>query len=312
MQRHFLQSPEWADFQVALGHTTLQRSAKHYNLSALVERAHGKLGHFVSRMYLPYGPYAENKQGQKQALDYLDELAKLRRIDYIRIQPFGFVDETLLGRYGYVKQPRDAQPAHTRLVRLKGKTADAICSEFNATNRTMLRKNATLPFPVECSFTSRVDDIDDFLDMMRHTSQRSGAVFHSGTYFRTLLSVLGSQKAAGLVYAQVNAERLASALYLVDNANKTLFYLHAGSYDEARQHGAGNILLMELILKAKKMGMHRVDLFGVAPKDAGPDHRLSGISQFKRSFGGEDVAYSGTWEKPVNGLKYALVKRLRK
>jgi lipid II:glycine glycyltransferase (peptidoglycan interpeptide bridge formation enzyme) len=52
-------------------------------------------------------------------------------------------------------------------------------------------------------------------------------------------------------------------------------------------------------------------MFGVSPANQ-PNHRWAGFSKFKRSFGGYEVAYGGTWEKPIKQVRYSALKFARK
>ena len=51
-------------------------------------------------------------------------------------------------------------------------------------------------------------------------------------------------------------------------------------------------------------------MFGVAPKDE-KNHKWAGFSKFKRSFGGTEITYNGTYEKPLS-KKYKLLQLARK
>jgi lipid II:glycine glycyltransferase (peptidoglycan interpeptide bridge formation enzyme) len=60
--------------------------------------------------------------------------------------------------------------------------------------------------------------------------------------------------------------------------------------------------------------MKKYNFWGVAPIDS-KDHRFSGISIFKRGFGGEDVQYLHAQDLIINYPKYAInfgVEQLRK
>ena len=61
-------------------------------------------------------------------------------------------------------------------------------------------------------------------------------------------------------------------------------------------------------------GCRDFDLWGVPPPDAGPTHPWHGLGFFKAEFGGEEVAYTGAWERVLSsaGAKLiALDKRSR-
>ena len=53
-----------------------------------------------------------------------------------------------------------------------------------------------------------------------------------------------------------------------------------------------------------------MDLWGVAPADQ-PDHKWAGFTAFKKSFGGREVAYPGTWDLPVRKIRYGAYQFAR-
>jgi lipid II:glycine glycyltransferase (peptidoglycan interpeptide bridge formation enzyme) len=81
--------------------------------------------------------------------------------------------------------------------------------------------------------------------------------------------------------------------------------------DTHRKLSAGIPLLITLMADAKDRGLKHVDLWGVAPADQ-PDHKWAGFTAFKKSFGGREVAYPGTWDLPVKKLRYAAYQLARK
>lgn len=50
------------------------------------------------------------------------------------------------------------------------------------------------------------------------------------------------------------------------------------------------------IRAAAEAGCRDYDLWGVPPPGAGPEHPWHGLGFFKAEYGGEEVAYAGTWE----------------
>jgi lipid II:glycine glycyltransferase (peptidoglycan interpeptide bridge formation enzyme) len=59
-----------------------------------------------------------------------------------------------------------------------------------------------------------------------------------------------------------------------------------------------------MIFDAKARGKQHFDYYGVAPPHAPKTHKWAGFSQFKRSFGGREVEYAGTWEIPIKLARY--------
>ena len=67
-------------------------------------------------------------------------------------------------------------------------------------------------------------------------------------------------------------------------------------------------------MEAKRRGMKRYNLWGVAPLE-NAKHRFYSLSVFKRGFGGEDVSYLPAQDLVINYPKYLInyaVERIRK
>lgn len=311
--RHFLQSAYWADFHESLGTKVLRHQSKNGSFVAFLEKSHGKVGKFLTRLYLPYGPNAESDEQLSALLEEAETLAREQKADYIRVEPVGLtLDGAKMNALGYIKRPKPSQPEQTSVVDIKDKSVDEIVASMNATNRNLWRANSANTEGLSFRSSYNPEETAPLIDMMKTTAERLGLVFHDASYTKQMVSVLGPLKACGVVYAVHAGKELAGAQFAVDEESKTLYYLHAGSYFEARTYNAGNLLLTYLILLAHERGLECVDLFGVAPKDAGKDHPQAGFSSFKRSFGGQDVEYGGTWEKGINRIKYTLMTKVRK
>jgi len=311
--RHFLQSTDWADFHESLGTKVIRHQGKNGSFVAFSERSHGKVGKILSRLYIPYGPFVESKNQLKLLLADVELVAKKQAADYIRIEPTGCeLASKDLESLGYSRRVKPSQPEHTSILNIQNKTSDEIIAGMNATNRNLWRANALKADGLTFNTSYEPKDTAPLIDMMKTTAERLGLVFHDAHYTEQMITVLGPKMLAGVVYASHKGKPLAGAQFAIDSESKTLYYLHAGSYFEARAFNGGNLLLTYLILLAHECGIEAVDLFGVAPKDAGQDHPYAGFSSFKRSFGGDDYEYGGTWEKGLNKLKYKLMTTLRK
>ena len=304
-----LQGAEWSSFQQALGKEVIERSGSGWSYVAVLEKGYGKLGKHFSRLYVQYGPYAETKLDLKKALEDLEGVAKSRGVDYVRVEPIlSSMSVVDLKPYSYQKQKRTFQPEHTNWVDLE-KSDEEIVASFNATNRTAWRNAEKRGQQFEVVHEEA--DSVDFLHMMKLTAERTGSKFRDEHYLRTLIKALGHEKCAGVIYVSFEGKRIASALYVDDRQGSTRYYMYAGTEEEARKQGANGTLVSYLIMNAKENGLKRVDLFGVSPADASDSHPWAGFSKFKRSYGGEDVTFSGTWEKPVRSQRYFIMKLAR-
>lgn len=308
-RRHLLQSDEWALFQKAIGKKTIQHTANDWQYLAIEETGYGRVGKIFNRLYAPYGPSFKDKQALKNALKDLESEAKSLGCDYIRIEPICQDRAKLLGKIdGYKKIARTFQPALTLVIDLD-RPFEEILKDMSKTNRYLYKKAADNNIKFSTSYNSK--DLTKFLEMMNATSRRTRASFKPDSYYQQLISTLGPKKQAGIAYASVDKDILVGAIFVDDPEAQTRYYMFAGSFDKARKYSANSPLLTYLIEVAHKKGFKYFDLFGVsAIEDV--NHRWAGLSKFKRSFGGQEVKYMGTYEKPIKKLKYKAMSAARK
>jgi lipid II:glycine glycyltransferase (peptidoglycan interpeptide bridge formation enzyme) len=308
-ERHLLQSNEWALFQKATGKKIVQRSGSGWQYLAVLETGDGKIGKLFKRLYVPYGPSYKDKQALKKALDDLEIQAKGLNCDYVRVEPVSSDRNSYLKSInGYAKTRRTFQPQLTLIIDLDRPLED-ILKDMTKTNRYLYKKASENNLKFTTSYKSA--DLTEFLKMMNATSKRTKALFRPDSYYQQLLGIFGPKKQAGISYVSIGKEILAGALFVDDIESKTRYYMFAGSFDRARKYSANSPLLTYLIEGAKKRDFKYFDLFGVSPLED-VNHRWAGLSKFKRSFGGQEIKYCGTYEKPIKKIKYKAMATARK
>jgi putative femAB family protein len=71
-------------------------------------------------------------------------------------------------------------------------------------------------------------------------------------------------------------------------------------------------LLSHAIFTAKEDGLKTLDFWGIAPENADASHPWYGFTEFKKSFGGYEKIYAGTFDYLIDPRKYHLYSLLRK
>ena len=314
---YFLHSPVWADFQRALGRTVHEQSGPGWSFLAVEEsNPAGKL------LYVPYGPVAASLQEFDAALAALRELARRCGAVFVRIEPVdagivaadaGIVaadagmaaaDAALRSR-GLRPAPANQQPQLSWIVDLDRDFKDVL-ADMKPVNRNLYRN----VHKKGVTFRSSQDpaDISVLLEFLHMTAARNGFKPQSDEYLSQVARSLMPGGAATLFVAELAGAPIAAAL-AYDSAD-TRTYAHAALDDTHRKLSAGIPLLVTLIADAKEKGLKHVDLWGVAPADQ-PEHTWAGFTAFKKSFGGREIAYPGTWDLPVNKLRYAAYQMAR-
>jgi len=303
---YFLQGPHWADVQRALGRTVHEQSGPGWHFLAVEERnPAGKV------LYVPYGPLAESLPAFDAALESLTALARQCGAVCVRLEPVsaGFAASdagTVLRSRGLRPAPANLQPELSWIVDLDRDFKDVL-ADMKPVNRNLYRnihkKGVT--------FRSSQDpaEISVLLEFLHLTAARNGFKPQSDEYLTQVARSLMPAGAATLFIAELEGTPIAAAL-AYDSAD-TRTYAHAALDDTHRKLSAGIPLLVTLMADAKDKGLSHVDLWGVAPADA-PDHKWAGFTAFKKSFGGREIAYPGTWDLPVKKLRYGAYQLARK
>jgi lipid II:glycine glycyltransferase (peptidoglycan interpeptide bridge formation enzyme) len=303
---HFLQGQHWAQVQRDLGRSVHQEAGDGWRYLAIEEsNPAGKL------LYVPYGPLAESLEAFDAALASLTRLAQRCGAVFIRLEPAsaGFTAaeaDSVLRSRGLRPAPANLQPELSWIVDLDRDFKDVLAG-MKPVNRNLYRnihkKGVT--------FRSSQDpeEVSVLLTFLHLTAARNGFKPQSDEYLSQVARSLMPAGAATLFIAELEGEPIAAAL-AYDSAD-TRTYAHAALDDTHRKLSAGIPLLVTLMADAKEKGLQHVDLWGVAPADQ-PGHKWAGFTAFKKSFGGREVAYPGTWDLPVKKLRYGGYQLARK
>ncbi|WP_332761394.1 lipid II:glycine glycyltransferase FemX [Pseudarthrobacter sp.] len=301
----FLQTPAWADVQSSLGRTVHQQSGPGWSFLAVEEKnPAGKV------LYAPYGPVASSAEAFDGALAALVATARSCGAVFVRIEPVSAGLEmpaaAELSRRGLQPAPVNQQPELSWIVDLEGDFKDVLAA-MKPVNRNLYRNIHKKGVTFRAS--QDPDDIRILLNFLHMTSRRNGFKPQSDAYLTQVAASLMPAGAATLFIAELHGGPIAAAL-AYDSAD-TRTYAHAALDDTHRKLSAGIPLLVTLMADAKDRGLKHVDLWGVAPADQ-PDHKWAGFTAFKKSFGGREVEYPGTWDLPVQKLRYNAYQLARK
>jgi lipid II:glycine glycyltransferase (peptidoglycan interpeptide bridge formation enzyme) len=302
---YFLQSPAWADVQASLGRTVHQQSGPGWSFLAVEEKnPAGKV------LYAPYGPVAASADAFDAALTALVATARSCGAVFVRIEPVSAGLEMPaaadLRQRGLQPAPVNQQPELSWIVDLDRDFKDVL-ADMKPVNRNLYRNIHKKGVTFRAS--QDPDDISILLDFLHMTARRNGFKPQSDEYLTQGAASLMPAGAATLFIAELDGGPIAAAL-AYDSAD-TRTYAHAALDDAHRKLSAGIPLLVTLMADAKDRGLKHVDLWGVAPADQ-PDHKWAGFTAFKKSFGGHEVAYPGTWDLPVKKLRYNAYQLARK
>ncbi|MDR1448314.1 MAG: peptidoglycan bridge formation glycyltransferase FemA/FemB family protein [Candidatus Ancillula sp.] len=297
----FLQSAEWMNFQEKIGKNLVTSSSNSWKYAAVIEER--RLG---SRLYAPYGPSFDNADSFLSALKDMLNYAHELNLDFIRFEPIRETHEILqvLESLGARKSNSTVQPQDT-IVNEISASFDENFAALGSSIKKHWRRAQKLG--VEFSYSTEVNDIDIFLDIMKDISARTKTIAHSDDYYKQLAISLFPNN-AGLIFAKLDGKPIASILFF--KYGDTFINAHGGMLTEYRNINASEILEVYAMSLASSMKLKYFDFWGVAPIGAPKTHPWAGFTEFKERFKGERVHYAGTWEIPVKSFKYALYRLL--
>jgi len=313
---NIFQSKIWADLHENMGRKTWLINSGNTRTLLI------KYPLFRNRNYLycPRGPLFNDDSTQE---DFQDILSRIRAISkeenvfFCRMEPYvsGKID---MQEHGFMKVTRHAplsrqySPQNTLVLNLKNKE-----EELLAAMKSKCRYNINLSRRkgVVVRNADKLDDIDIFYQLNLDLENRGQYHGHEYDYYRQLFLTLSKSNHLKLFIAEHDGQPLAAIL--VTFFGEVATYLHGASSREKRELMPSYALQWAAIKEAMNRGCTLYDFWGVAPAED-KEHPWSGISRFKRGFGGEEIGFGEACDLALNKTGYKLLcsvnlikKRLR-
>lgn len=147
-----------------------------------------------------------------------------------------------------------------------------------------------------------------FYELLQKTTARDGFSGHPQNYYEKFLEVLGKDVATCFVAEQAGKPLAAS---LCTFYGDTATYYYGASDHEYRNRMAPYLVQWRAIQEAKKRGCKYYDFLGIAPEGT-EKHSLSGVTDFKKKFGGEVVSYPKSQELILKDRIFRVIKLIKK
>ena len=147
-----------------------------------------------------------------------------------------------------------------------------------------------------------------FWRLLEDTSRRDGFRLHPAEYYRILFEIQSPEFSNTLFVAEAGGEPVAAAIVNCYRPSGTAVYLHGGSSREHRALMAPHLLHWRVIQYLKERSFTAYDLGGI------DEVRWSGITRFKRGFGGGPHQFPPSSDyvfRPYAYAMYRLQHRLR-
>lgn len=249
--------------------------------------------------YIPRGPLLDFQNHFNLFLEKVKEIAKEKKIDFLRIEPEIFeleketfkkeINFSFFKKQGFRKTKLNIQPPQTMFVDLTGE--DLFYSEIKPKARYNIK--LAEKSGVKIKEGKSLQDIEDFANLYKKTAKGKKFFIHSKEYHRKIFFIL-IPKFASLILASYQNKIIAGSVISI--FGKKAIYLYATSDYDYHKLMPPYLVLWQGILKAKENECQFFDLYGVAPENA-KNHPWQGITTFKQRFcQGKRTNYLGTFD----------------
>ncbi len=304
-ESNFLQSWYWGEFHKNLGND-IQRIGFYKNnkligvMLSIVEDA--KRGRYLT---VPGGPIID-WTGSDLVNSFVEEVKRITKeydCVFVRVRPQLEANEfskQIFAKHKFINAPMHLHAELTAQLDIT-KKEEELLKNMRKTTRHEIKKAIALGIKIASSINPK--DIRDFYELQVQTAKRQKFVPFSYEFLYEQFKVL-SQNGKALLYSTEFKNKVLAYAFIIFYGKEAVYHYGTGT-EEGRKYPGAYLIQWEAILEAKKRGMTRYNFWGVSPIDK-PDHRFSGLSLFKRGFGGKDLEYLHAQDLIINYPKYII------
>ena len=304
-EANFLQSWQWGEFHNNLNQT-IQRTGFYQDkklvgvMLSIVEDA--KRGRYLT---IPGGPIIDWKESLlvESFVEEIKKLAKEKNCVFVRVRPqleSSEFSRSLFKQYGFINAPMHLHAELTTQLDIT-KSENELLAQMRKTTRYEIKK--AIKERIKITTTQDPSALKNFYDLQIETSKRQKFVPFSYDFLYEQFKVF-AQNGKALLYKAEFKNKLLALAFIIFYGQEAVYH-YGASTEEGRDYPGAYLIQWEGILEAKKRGMTRYNFWGVAPISK-TDHRFSGLSLFKRGFGGKDIEYLHAQDQIINYPKYLI------
>ena len=298
-EKTFLQTEKFGKFREILGEKNIILGifAEEKLVGvAQVQKIMAKRGTFL---HVAHGPLIFAEFCGEALPFFLAEIKKVgkkEKCDFVRISPLlPEANETAFIREKFRTAPIHINPDRSWILDIT-QSEEEIMKNMKKSNRYEI--NRIERSGIEISRGNSRENLDVFWKLHTDTAARQGFTPFARKTTEAEMEVFGED--CQIFSAKIDDEYLSSSIILFD---KFAGYYHQGSSVYSKLPVA-HATLWAGILEAKKRGCQEFNFWGVSPEE-NKKHPWTGLSRFKRKFGGEERKYLGAQDFPLT-MKYWL------
>lgn len=252
-------------------------------------------------LHLPRGILADSAAARKAILEKITEIAEKEKMVFIR---FDWQKDSEITAKELQAAHTTHFPQTTLILDLK-QSEEKLLAQMKPKGRYNIRVAEKHGVVIRESHSA--SDAKIFAELLRKTTERDGFSGHPAYYYEKFLSELG--KTASCFIAEYEGKPIAASICTF--AGDTATYYYGSSNHEFRNVMAPYAIQWAAIRAAKARGYAFYDFLGIAPEDS-ENHAWSGVTAFKKKFGGEVIDYPASSELVLRKTAFSLIRFLKK
>jgi hypothetical protein len=214
-------------------------------------------------------------------MEEIVKILKINRTVMCKIEPAVTAESEVLRVNGYKISREPLLGTKTLRVNLRPKQSE-ILNSFKKDARYTLRKLLISNYLIS------KNNFGDFYTIWKQSAKRKSLWIPKKTEYESLVKAFGKN-----VFC-LTVNDMAGALILIHK--KTAFYYYAGSTNKGNALNLPYLVVWKAIQEAKNRGCQIWDFEGIYDS-RWPNQGWKGFSHFKRSFGGYEFLFPGSFEK---------------
>lgn len=300
----FLQSWNWGETNKLIGNKVFRLGFYKENILsgvALVIEERARRGAYF---LIPGGPLLDWKNSGlvKVFIKSLVSLSKKERVWFVRVRPEIPNTERVKNffrKLGFADAPIHLHAENTWVLDITD-TKEKLFSNMRKGTRYLIRKSQEMNLTLESTTDPKKASI--LYDLQRETAERHGFVPFPRRLFEAQLETFGKDNQARIFLVSLGGKVLSAAIILF--YGDSAYYHHSASTSLYPKVPANYFLQWEVIKEAKRLGFKKYNFWGIAPTDS-PRHRFSGVTLFKKGFGGQRIDWLHAQDLPIENLYWA-------
>ncbi|MCF7905738.1 peptidoglycan bridge formation glycyltransferase FemA/FemB family protein [Candidatus Gracilibacteria bacterium] len=293
-EKSYLQTSTYGDFREAVGEKNFRYGIFFGDMMIGIVQFQRIPARRGTHLHTPHGPLIASQHQEPALKFFLQEYKKIgkkEQCDFVRVSPLLSPDKRSMFRdTKYRPSPVHlVNPERTWVLDLTQSEEDML-KNMRKSMRYEVRRIEKCGIKVQMGNTKK--DLDIFWKLHTETVARQGFVPFALSTTEKELEAFGQN--IQIFSASLEQEMCSSSIVIFDK--------HSGYYHQGasiyRKEPVAHATLWSAIQEAKKRGCREFNFWGVSPEE-NLKHPWTGLSRFKRGFGGEERVFLHAQDAPL-------------